>query len=761
MAIFRPWEWKKKIFTAMVIFIIVGVVLLLKSLSMIQFEHLEGLEGNWIAGLLWTISVFFLVGSVGSCIDSLKGEGEGDVEKYVSESAGAALFLFMFVVWFPLVVVFTLVKGTGGMIIALIIIVAVLIFLSAILGAAFGVFTIMFTMSLLFLSDFGGFVGSVIGNIIGVSCYGCILKWFGNIKIAGEEWIGRHRAVLREARNSNLEAISTAESLINDLRDLVVKADDLGVHTQAYRNDIDDLEGEIEGLNDRLGAIDVERIEEKFNPDEFPSIKKELDGITSRLSEVSSRIDELKNAISQDIARAERMYNWLVEKGAIRRGQSITPEVLSGVIEIYAKWEELVNDESIENKLSEIREKRSEAQRLLNEYRAMARHDTAGGREARKNLKAAKANLNALDKQIEELERLKKERSKTIQELEDQAKLYVLNSLMGRASAGDVRRMIAVAAKKHRAIMNSLARVETIIADLSGEGYETVKIDLEKIGRDIREAKESLADYEIIKLIGSGGFSDVYKAKRKSDGTLVAIKVPKGALRGAETLDASQYKQFLKEINHWYRLSQQKDLKDGVIAVYDYGTEPFPWIAMEFMAGNLKKVMGSMSLGEKLSLSLHLLSILDRVHLKGVIHRDLKPENIMYNSQGEWKIGDWGLSRKTLGSVATTVSFKGTLEYAAPEQFDPKTFGEVDHRTDIYQMGVVIYEMVTGRVPFRGSMVQVIHSITSKKPRDPREINPRVPEGVSRAILKALAKKKEQRWRHASDFVRALKRRMK
>jgi len=142
-------------------------------------------------------------------------------------------------------------------------------------------------------------------------------------------------------------------------------------------------------------------------------------------------------------------------------------------------------------------------------------------------------------------------------------------------------------------------------------------------------------------------------------------------------------------------------------------------------------------------------------HAKGIIHRDIKPQNILMTESGEPKITDWGMSK--LMGVALMPTLNGfSLAYAAPEQVAPQTYGETDQRTDLYQLGTVLYEMVTGKVPFPGDdLIQVSTRIASDRPIPPSILNP-LALPLDPVIMKCLEKDPRMRFQHADDLIREL-----
>ncbi len=250
------------------------------------------------------------------------------------------------------------------------------------------------------------------------------------------------------------------------------------------------------------------------------------------------------------------------------------------------------------------------------------------------------------------------------------------------------------------------------------------------------------AQYEIIELIGKGNFAEVHKARHKETGSIVAIKKPR--IQG--TIDESVYRKFLKEAKLWYGLSQKGIA--GVVKVFGYGVKPFPWIAMEYMAGGcLAERVREPDHRESSRIIVHLLETMNKVNrFSGAIHRDLKPENILFTENGFPKIADWGLG-KYLMDNSLSMGFKGTPYYSAPEQFDEKMFGKISWKTDLYQIGAVYYELLTGRKPFpHDGLTELMFNIINKDPDLPSKAKPGVPIGFDRILMKALRKRQEDRY---------------
>ncbi|HIP75378.1 MAG TPA: serine/threonine protein kinase, partial [Thermococcus paralvinellae] len=242
--------------------------------------------------------------------------------------------------------------------------------------------------------------------------------------------------------------------------------------------------------------------------------------------------------------------------------------------------------------------------------------------------------------------------------------------------------------------------------------------------------------YTGVELIGKGGFARVYKAKRK-DGSVVAVKIPL-------SLDENTGRAFLREITNWLHLKHP-----NIVRLYDANILPIPYLEMEYCESSLEKLSKPLSIESAAYIIFNVAEGLKYAHSKGIVHRDLKPSNILLKA-GVPKVSDWGLSKVLSESRYTTLA-SFTPYYAAPEQVS-RRFGKPDHRSDIWQLGVVFYELVTGRLPFeRDDLIEVVSSITTEEPVPPSELNPEAKE-VEHIILTCLQKDMEDRYQSMSEF---------
>jgi hypothetical protein len=253
--------------------------------------------------------------------------------------------------------------------------------------------------------------------------------------------------------------------------------------------------------------------------------------------------------------------------------------------------------------------------------------------------------------------------------------------------------------------------------------------------------------YKTFDAIGFGGFSDVYKAQRKKDGLVVALKVPRMV-----QFATIQPTLFIDEAKIWKKLTHK-----NIISIYEYGTRPYPWIAMEYMeGGSLRGKIGKVSIKEALDILLEICDALYYTHHLGVVHRDIKPDNILFDMKGTPKVGDWGLGKLML-DLSTKTGSSGTPAYSAPEQINPNEYGETGWWTDIYELAATAYEMFTGKTPFTGTgALELALNILNDELIAPSSINHEIPEELDRVLIKALSRKKDDRYKDISVMVEDL-----
>lgn len=253
--------------------------------------------------------------------------------------------------------------------------------------------------------------------------------------------------------------------------------------------------------------------------------------------------------------------------------------------------------------------------------------------------------------------------------------------------------------------------------------------------------------YTILENIGSGGMAIVYKAKDKLLGRFVAVKV----LRREHFEDAEFVRRFDVEAQAAASLNHPH-----VVSIYDVGRQDdISYIVMEYVEGvTLKEYLsknGALPWKKALNFSLQICSALEHAHSKHIIHRDIKPHNIIVSQDDELKVTDFGIARAT-SSVTTNVgtNFLGSAHYLSPEQ---ARGGFTDERSDIYSLGVCMYEMFTGTLPFNGeSPVSVAMQHLQKEPMPPSSVIESLPKSIEAIILKTLNKEQRQRYSSAKEL---------
>jgi serine/threonine protein kinase/formylglycine-generating enzyme required for sulfatase activity/predicted esterase len=257
--------------------------------------------------------------------------------------------------------------------------------------------------------------------------------------------------------------------------------------------------------------------------------------------------------------------------------------------------------------------------------------------------------------------------------------------------------------------------------------------------------------YRIVDELGRGGMGIVYKAEDLRLKRMVALKFLPPAL----TQDEEAKERFVLEARAAAAISHPNICTIHEIDEYDDQT----YIAMEFVEGQSLRDLtkkGTIPVADTLDLAIQVASGLEEAHNKGVIHRDIKSANIMVTPTGQAKIMDFGLAKVSVGAMITQEGVTmGTVAYMSPEQ----TRGEVvDHRTDIWSLGVVLYEMLSGRLPFMAEHeTSVMYAIVHEEPVPVQKFNPAVPVEMVRIINRCLQKKPDSRYQSAADMLEALK----
>jgi serine/threonine protein kinase len=263
----------------------------------------------------------------------------------------------------------------------------------------------------------------------------------------------------------------------------------------------------------------------------------------------------------------------------------------------------------------------------------------------------------------------------------------------------------------------------------------------------------SIGRYRIETLLGTGAMGEVYRAHDPAIDRLVAIKVVR-----PELVAGSGGEQLLERFRREARAAGRR-FHPNIVAIWDFGDDNgMPFLVMELVEGQsldqLIKSSGPLAQGRSLAIITQVLSALGFAHANGIVHRDIKPSNIMVLPGDQVKVADFGIARLEASEFTIVGDLLGTPAYMAPEQLSG---GPVDHRTDLFAAGVILFEMLTGVKPFRGkSITEIISFMEKRGPEDIRALNPAVPEAMKRVIAKSVAFDPAQRYADAPAFSRAV-----
>ena len=264
--------------------------------------------------------------------------------------------------------------------------------------------------------------------------------------------------------------------------------------------------------------------------------------------------------------------------------------------------------------------------------------------------------------------------------------------------------------------------------------------------------------YEILEEVGLGGMATVYKAKDHVLNRLVAVKV----LKDEFTTDTEFIKRFNTEAQAAASLSHP-----NIVSIYDVGHEDennLYYIVMELVQGKtLKEIInneGVLSWKWAVNIAMQIASALELAHKNGIVHRDIKPHNIIITEDGIAKVTDFGIakavSNSTITAFGTTI---GSVHYFSPEQAKG---GFTDAKSDLYSLGVVMYEMLTGKVPFDADTpVSVALKHMQEEPKEPIELNPEIPTAVNQIVIKAMQKEPSARYQNATEMLHDLSKALK
>ncbi|HZD86401.1 MAG TPA: Stk1 family PASTA domain-containing Ser/Thr kinase [Gaiellaceae bacterium] len=258
--------------------------------------------------------------------------------------------------------------------------------------------------------------------------------------------------------------------------------------------------------------------------------------------------------------------------------------------------------------------------------------------------------------------------------------------------------------------------------------------------------------YRIVRKLGAGGMADVYLAEDQELGRRIAIKI----LNDRHANDDQFIERFRREAKNAAALNHP-----NIVSIYDRGeAEDTYYIAMEYLDGRSLKelIVGHGPAPPKVAVEYarQILSALRFAHRHGIVHRDIKPHNVLVDREGRVKVTDFGIARAGTSQMTEAGSIVGTAQYLSPEQ---ARGGDVDPRSDLYSLGVVLYELLTGETPFEGDTpVEIAMKHLSKAPEPPSSLRPGLPRELDMVVMRALAKDPEDRYQSADEMEADLER---
>src|ERR671930_460978 len=258
--------------------------------------------------------------------------------------------------------------------------------------------------------------------------------------------------------------------------------------------------------------------------------------------------------------------------------------------------------------------------------------------------------------------------------------------------------------------------------------------------------------YRILRKLGTGGMANVYLAEDQELGRRVAIKI----LDDRHASDEQFIERFRREAKNAAGLSHP-----NIVSIYDRGeAEGTYYIAMEFLDGrSLKELIvgrGPAPVKIAIDYARQILAAVGFAHRHGIVHRDIKPHNVLVGHEGRLKVTDFGIARSGASQMTEVGSIIGTAQYLSPEQ---ARGSRVDQTSDLYSVGVVLYELLTGQVPFTGDTpLEIAMKHLSEVPTPPSELRPEVPHDLDLVVLRALAKDQAERYETAEEMDADLER---
>ena len=256
--------------------------------------------------------------------------------------------------------------------------------------------------------------------------------------------------------------------------------------------------------------------------------------------------------------------------------------------------------------------------------------------------------------------------------------------------------------------------------------------------------------YRAVKRLGSGGMAEVWCVEDEVLGRRVALK-----LLGGRFVDDPEFRErFRREARAAAGLAHP-----NIVGIYDRSEwDGVPYIAMELVDGKTLKELvaerGPLPPDVAIAFTEQILRALAYAHRRGIVHRDVKPQNVIIDAEGQAKVADFGIARAADSEMTQTGTIVGTVQYLSPEQAEGRP---VDHRSDLYSTGIVLYELLTGQVPFDGEApIAIAIKQFNEPPVPPGQLEPGIPPALEAVVMRALEKDPERRFQSADEFIGAL-----